>query len=174
MTPPNGPRVLNVGAGGQTLTEWGRKGFQVVTLDIAPENNPDIVADMCNMGDIGEFEAVYSSHSLEHLYPHQVSQALSEFRRVLKVGGVVTIMVPDLEDVRPDGRVLGIAESGPISGLHLFYGDPRLIPIQPFMAHHCGFIADTLAEALKEAGFKDVMTQRLPGYNLLGAGIKRD
>ena len=165
-------RLLNVGSGSQKLKEWEEKGYEVVTLDIVPETKPDIIADMCNMGEIGQFEAVFSCHSLEHLYPHQVNQALKEFYRVLLPGGTATIMVPDLEDVRPDGKVLGMGESGPICGLHLFYGDFRLIPTHPYMAHHSGFIAETLEAAMTEAGF-ETKTSRLEGHNLLGIGIKR-
>jgi len=40
------------------------------------------------------------------------------------------------------------------------------------MAHHSGFIADTLATALTEAGFKQVETQRLENYNLCATGQK--
>ncbi|GAH78635.1 unnamed protein product, partial [marine sediment metagenome] len=38
------------------------------------------------------FDAIYCRHTFEHvLYPHQ---ALSEFHRVLKTGGVIFIIVP--------------------------------------------------------------------------------
>ena len=37
------------------------------------------------------FDAVFSSHNLEHLYPHQVKEALAEFYRVLKPEGMIVI-----------------------------------------------------------------------------------
>ena len=45
----------------------------------------------------GVYEAVYSSHTLEHLPRNEVPKILSEFRRVLKPGGILRIVVPDLE-----------------------------------------------------------------------------
>ena len=41
-------------------------------------------------------EVVYASHMLEHLYPRQARLFLKEAFRVLKPGGVIRIVVPDL------------------------------------------------------------------------------
>ena len=163
-------KVLNVGSGNQKLAEWEKQGFQVVTLDISDDLQPDIVADMCNMGEIGSFDAVWCCHAIEHLYPHQVPLAIGEFHRILKPGGVVIIAVPDLEDIRPDGTILGDSNSGPITAHHLFYGDKRQIAERPYMAHHCGFVSETLREAL--SGFSKVQVQKVPFFNLLGSGVK--
>jgi hypothetical protein len=127
---------------------------------------------MTDMGDIGPFNAVLSSHSLEHLYPHEVAQALGEFRRVLADGGYAVIFVPDLEDVRPTEEVLLDAPCGPITGLDMIYGLRSLLPHQPFMAHHTGFTSATLQSALEDAGFSKVVTQRLSNYNLMAVAIK--
>jgi hypothetical protein len=40
------------------------------------------------------------------------------------------------------------------------------------MAHHTGFIAITLAEALTDAGFQSVRVERLSSWNLFGVGAK--
>lgn len=45
------------------------------------------------------FEAVYSSHLLEHLHPDVAEQCLSEILRVLIPGGVLRIAVPDLDSM---------------------------------------------------------------------------
>jgi SAM-dependent methyltransferase len=45
----------------------------------------------------GQFEAVYSSHLLEHLTWGDAAQLLRESRRVLAPGGVCRVVVPDLE-----------------------------------------------------------------------------
>ena len=47
-----------------------------------------------------EFEAVYSSHVLEHMPPADAAHCLREVHRVLKPGGVARIAVPD-----PDLRI---------------------------------------------------------------------
>jgi SAM-dependent methyltransferase len=43
----------------------------------------------------GSVEVVYSSHTLEHLDPHEASRFLAEARRILVPGGVVRLVVPD-------------------------------------------------------------------------------
>lgn len=45
------------------------------------------------------FTAVYASHVLEHLYLVEAQQLLSECNRVAKPGGVVRIVVPDLNSM---------------------------------------------------------------------------
>lgn len=119
------------------------------------------------------FEAVFCCHALEHLYPYQVPLALSEFLRVLKPDGAVMILVPDLEDVKPDVKPL--AEDtvlGPICGLDMFYGHHAVLEHHPFMAHHCGFIASVLHDALTAAGFEGIETKRMTNYHLCGTGKK--
>lgn len=44
----------------------------------------------------GRFDAVYSSHTLEHLYRDEAAALLRESRRVLKSGGICRVVVPDL------------------------------------------------------------------------------
>ena len=77
---------------------------------------------MVDMGDIGPFDAVYSSHSLEHLAPYEVPDALANFYRVLKPGGYTLIIVPDLEGIKADEEELYMSPCGPITGLDLIYG----------------------------------------------------
>lgn len=174
------PRVLIAGSGpthgdhpGAAWTaEWKRQGYQVTNLDIDPRNEPDIVASMTDLGKIGSYEVVYCCHALEHLYPHEVSTALREFYRVLSPSGLLMVMVPDLEDVRPTEEILDIPLCGPITGLHLFYGDAQLIEQYPHMAHHSGFVKETLAGALSAAGFANVHAKRLTHYNLVATGEK--
>ncbi len=43
------------------------------------------------------YDAVYSAHTLEHLPRNEVPGVLAEFRRILKPGGILRIVVPDLE-----------------------------------------------------------------------------
>jgi SAM-dependent methyltransferase len=45
------------------------------------------------------FSAVYASHVLEHLYLRDAQKLLADCRRVLKPGGVVRIVVPDLRSM---------------------------------------------------------------------------
>lgn len=163
--------VLHVGCGTEPLPDWLAAANET-RLDIDPAHKPDIVASMTDLGPIGPFDAVYSNHCLEHLYPHEVPVALSEFHRVLHPGGHVLIFVPDLEDVRPTEDVLFTAPVGPITGLDLYYGLRRMIEEKPHMAHHCGFVSQTLNRNLVEAGFVLVTVQRLGSFNLFAAAVR--
>lgn len=138
-------------------------------LDIDPSCKPDICAGMTDMGEIGPFDAVYCSHALEHLYPHDVPVALAEFKRVLAPGGVVVVFVPDLEGVPADETVMYESPCGPITGLDMYYGKISYLADAPFMAHHTGFVRQTLESALQAAGFSDVKVIRATGFNLMGA-----
>jgi predicted SAM-dependent methyltransferase len=123
---------------------------------------------MTDLGNVGPFDAVACNNALEHLYPHEVDKALREFYRVLNKGGHVVIQVPDLQDAKPTEDL--IPEVG-MCGLHLMYGDAALIEEFPYMAHHSGFVEETLRRIMENAGFQ-VMTQRLSCYQLMGIGTK--
>ncbi len=163
-------RILHVGCGGVELPDWFSK-LTEVRLDIDPSMQPDIVASMVDIGEVGHYEALFCSHALEHLYPHEVPVALKEFYRVLEPGGSAVIFVPDLEDVRPTEDILMVSPAGPICGLDMYYGHrPQLID-RPHMAHHCGFVSATLKTALESAGFTATI-KRCHNYNLMGVGQK--
>lgn len=164
--------LLHVGCGGEPLPEWAQGQFDEVRLDIDERCAPDVVASMTDMGGIGPFNAIYSSHSLEHLYPHEVQQALGEFRRVLTDKGYAVIVVPDLEDVSATDTVLYESPAGPVTGLDLIYGMRSLIERQPHMAHHTGFTSATLRAVLVDAGFSHVTVTRKPEHNLLAIAVR--
>lgn len=166
--------VLVVGCGPNREPEWADNGFFPIFQDIEPRNNPDILCDMCELPQyVGPYDVIFASHCIEHLYPHEVYKALTGFRKVLKPGGLVAILVPDLEDVKPNEEILYRTDEGPICGLQLYYGNFRQIPEFPHMAHHSGFTRDTIIAALKVSGFDTYRAERLPFFNLLGVGAKK-
>lgn len=161
--------VLHVGCGTMRLPDW-LHGEPETRLDVDVTCKPDIVANMLDMGNIGGFDILYCSHALEHLYPHQVPVALAEFRRVLKPGGLCMVIVPDLEYVRPTEEVLYESMAGPITGLDMIYGFRKELETKPYMAHHTGFVPETLNRVLMQAGFRDVRVQNSGSFNLYGIG----
>lgn len=164
-------KVLHVGSGKDPLPDW-LGDAEEVRLDIDPANDPHIVGDMRTLGDVGQFDVVYCSHALEHLYPHEVHGALVGFRRVLNDGGHAVIFVPDLEDVKPTEEVLMVTPAGPVAGIDMYYGFRPMLQVSPAMAHHTGFVRYTLERALERAGFQNVIVRRLPDFNLMGGGTK--
>jgi SAM-dependent methyltransferase len=163
--------VLHPGCGMGELPEW-LAPLKEVRLDIDETCNPDIVASITDMGDIGQFDMIYTSHTLEHLYDFDVVKALSEFNRVLKPDGLAIIIVPDVEDVVCNRETLYDSPAGPICGIDLYFGLTSAVKANPYYAHHMAFIAKTLDSAMREAGFDFVYTKRLENYNLMGVGKK--
>ena len=164
-------RLLHVGCGGNPLPDW-LGNYEEVRLDIDQSCNPDIVGDILELGEIGEFEAVFSSHNLEHVHQHEVSKALSEFYRVLSKDGALIVFVPDCEGVSPTEDILFESSAGGISGLDLLYGFRKVLKDKPYMAHKHAFTSSSLEKALVDAGFRKVIVKRLFPFNMFGVGIK--
>jgi len=140
-----------------------------VRLDIDPGARPDIVASMTDMTGVpdGAMDALYSSHNIEHLYPHEVPVALKEFARVLKPEGFALVTCPDLQSVAElvaAGNLEDpayMSNAGPITPLDILYGFRTAMKAgNLFMAHRTGFIGTTLGRHLMEAGFKHILLQR--------------
>jgi hypothetical protein len=166
--------VLHVGCGGDSrdmLPEvFRRQGWQEVRLDIDPEVHPDFVASITErVIPDKKVDAVYSSHNVEHLYPHEVQDALRGMRRVLKPSGFAFVIVSDLQEVArhvAEGMLdapLYLSPMGPIAPIDILFGHrPSLAANNLFMAHRTGFTAHTLASALLAAGFSAVLLQQNP------------
>ena len=99
---------LNLGCGSRHHPEW-------VNLDSDPD---DATVQRWDIGrglpfETGAFDAVYHSHLLEHLRPADVEALMRETVRVCRPGGVVRIVVPDLERIaREYLRLLDAALAG--------------------------------------------------------------
>jgi len=160
-------RVLNAGAGSQYARPihelFARERWQEIRIDIDPATKPDVVGSVADMRAAfpGQcFDAIWSSHILEHLYAHEVPLALLEFRRVLKLDGFVLISCPDLEVAvsliidRGIDEVAYSSPAGPITALDLLYGHSTSIARgKVHMAHKTGFTCASLGQRLVDAGF---------------------
>jgi predicted SAM-dependent methyltransferase len=145
------------------------QGWEEVRLDIDPDVKPDVVGSITELrGSFAaqSFDAVWSSHVLEHLYAHEVFPALREFIGVLQPDGFALIMSPDLEAVAHHIIKHGIASvaydspAGPIRPLDMLYGHTRAIESgHHHMAHRTGFTAERLGNLLLSAGFSTVSTR---------------
>jgi SAM-dependent methyltransferase len=156
--------------------------WREIRLDIDPDVKPDMIASITDMQVIPDatVDAVYSSHNVEHLYPHDVPLALREMNRVLRPNGFAFIRVPDLQEVAryvAEGKLedpLYISPVGVIAPLDILYGHrPALARGNTFMAHRTGFTGATLGTALIAAGFVAVMMQRdLTKFALTGIAFR--
>jgi SAM-dependent methyltransferase len=166
MQPATSPRrLLHVGCGprGQPLPPgFAAPAWQEIRFDIDPTVAPDVVGSMTKLDHFGDasLDAIFSSHSLEHLFEHEVMVALREFARVIRPEGHAVITCPDLQGI---GRLLAedrlveaafISPAGPIGALDVLFGyRPSLAQGNSFMAHHYGFTLTSLLIHLRQAGF---------------------
>ncbi len=172
-------RVLNVGSGPQSIRKLERlfdpAGWTQVRIDLDATARPDVLGSMTDMHahfEDGGFDAIWSSHSIEHLHNHEIPQALAEFRRVLRPDGFALISCPDLETVislflqhGPD-HVAYVSPAGPITPMDMMFGHSRSIATgSPHMAHHSGLTADRIGTLLVSAGFAEAITKRA-GFDL--------
>ncbi len=157
-------KFLHVGCGPQKKDRTTEifKDWEEVRLDIDEGANPDILASMTDLSMINdnEFDGIYSSHNIEHLYPHEVEPTLKEFNRVVNKTARVIINCPDLLGIAKEivkGNVVGKwydAPSGPITPIDALYGYRKeLARGKLYMAHKCNFTLDLLLGLLKGASF---------------------
>ena len=181
--------LLHVGCGpkhkDETTLAFNSPSWKELRLDIDPSVQPDLLGTMTDMRSVesGSVDAIFSSHNIEHLYPHEVPVALAEFLRVLKPDGFVVITCPDLqavcalvaEDKLTDAAYTSPA--GPIAPLDILYGHrPPMARGNLYMAHRCGFTQKVLASTLQSAGFAKCgsMKRGAPYYDLWITATKSD
>ena len=157
---------LHVGCGPQYKSQikgFDNENWKEIRFDIDEKVNPDIVGTLLDMSAVetGSVDAIYSSHNIEHVFPHEVPIVLREFHRVLKDDGMVVLVCPDLqsvcEAVVDDKLLQPLYESpaGPISPIDILYGHrPAIARGNEYMAHKGGFTYSVLNDAFIEAGFK--------------------
>ena len=157
------PVFLHVGCGPKhkDRTPFASQNWREIRLDIDPGVQPNVIGTMTDMNavDDASVDAVFSSHNIEHLYPHEVPIALAEFHRVLKPDGFVLLTCPDLqsvcERVANDQLTDAAYQSGmgPITPLDILYGHRASMKAgNLYMAHRCGFTKRVLAYTLASGG----------------------
>ncbi len=173
-------RVLNAGSGpdfpGKLHSGFQRDRWTEVRLDIDPNTAPDFVGSISDMRGLipdQDFDAVWTSHSIEHLQAHEVVPALREFRRVLKTDGFALVTCPNLEPIFEAALRRGIeaviyqSPAGPISALDVLFGHGASIAAgRQAMAHHTGFTAARVGRVAIEAGFVEARVLEGPHYDL--------
>jgi predicted SAM-dependent methyltransferase len=87
-------KLLNLGCGQRHHPEWTNMDFNSTT--------PDVMAHDMTTGipfPDNSFDVIYHSHLLEHFSKRFAPVFLEECHRVLKSGGIIRVVVPDLETI---------------------------------------------------------------------------
>jgi predicted SAM-dependent methyltransferase len=168
-------RFLHVGCGpakkGPRTPGFAGDGWDEIRLDIDASVNPDVIASITDLSPIetASLDAVFSSHNIEHLYPHEAPLALREFHRVLNNDGFVVITCPDIASVAAyianNGldSVAYMSGMGPITPLDMVFGHNASIQNgNVYMAHRTAFTRKTLQKALSQSGYGSIMTFEKP------------
>ena len=176
---------LHVGCGpkrkDRTTKGFNSPNWHEIRLDIDASVRPDVIGTMTDMSDVASasVDAIYSSHNIEHLYPHEVPLAFAEFLRVLKPDGFFLVTCPDLQSVCQlvaEDRLTEAAytsPAGPIAPIDILYGlRTAMANGNLYMAHRCGFTQKVLTGTLQAAGFAAVVAKRRghPYYDLWAMG----
>ena len=158
---------LHVGCGPVKQAQipgFSNSNWKEIRFDIDKNVNPDIEGTLTDMSKVesGSVDAIYSSHNIEHVYPHEVPIVLNEFFRVLKKDGIVVVVCPDLQSVceavvndKLYDPLYTTSEGLPICPIDILYG--WRLPISKgneYMAHKGGFTYSVLSEEFNKAGFQ--------------------
>ena len=137
-----------------------RKVFEhTINLDYAWFPGIDLTFDICRSLPLAaqSLRGIYCEHVFEHLPFHTVPFILSEWKRVLRPGGGVRILVPDAQlYVETYCRIMRGEEA------RFPYHDPEATPMMQVnemfrsYEHQYAYDFETLARLLDEAGFRDI------------------
>ena len=155
-------KLLHIGPGNsriqQTTPGFNNGEWQEIRLDI----DPSVQQGLSYLGPLTD---IFSSHNIEHLYPHEVPVALAEFTRVLTADGFCVITCPDLKSVCALVAQDKLTETaydssaGPIAPIDILYGHRDYMGAgNLFMAHRCGFTEKVRRGTLNACGFRWVAT----------------
>jgi SAM-dependent methyltransferase len=167
---------LNLGCGGQVVDGWTNVDYALgarlaTTPVLGPavrklrlfrmEWNPKIhIHDLTKplpWAD-GSVDACYTSHTVEHMSRDEGARLVREAFRVLKPGGVLRVVVPDLHAFVEHYRSGTLAADRFVEDLGVLYGPGKrglarlLAPVIEF-PHKCMYDTATMRKLLESAGF---------------------
>ena len=179
---------LHIGCGqkrkNQTTRGFNTEAWTELRFDIDESVQPDLVGTMTDMASVASesVDAIFSSHNIEHLYPHEVPIAFKEFLRVLKPDGFLVVTCPDLKSVCALVAEDKLTEpaytspAGPITPIDILYGyRPSMSQGNLYMAHRSGFTQRVLDGTLRNQGFQTVASMsrgRAPFFDLWALASK--
>ena len=155
---------LQIGGGWRLLDGWLNSD-----IELAPQLFHMDATKPFPLND-SSFDVVFSEHMIEHIDYADAGAMLGECRRVLRPGGVIRVVTPDLQTI---ARLLSAPREGAAADYYAFFERHLLPPGHPtteaavanafFRSWGHRFIYDeaTLSGLLRDAGFGQVVRRRL-------------
>jgi len=142
-------KYLHVGSGNNIRGEFENLDFYSFKKRALPVSRHDLRYPLPYADQT--FEGIFSEHCIEHLYPNQAVQMLSELRRVLKPGGVLRVTCPDLE------KYINFYIGKPTDPLFSMYesGCEAIWSLTQNWGHISVWDAKMLTKKLREVGFSE-------------------
>lgn len=143
--------------------------WKKVTLHSNPKLNPDIVANIFDLSSIPDnsYDAVTTNGDLEYVAPHQLPKVLAEFKRIVKIGGLVLIGVADaqklgeyINKLKDNTVVMRVPSVGNLTAHDLLYGHADTLAKGIDVLPRVGYTSKRLGEALKAQGFGTIRIKR--------------
>lgn len=169
------PKLLHAICGSatkaRTTREFNSPEWEETRMDPQQDVKPDVQSDLLDMTmfEDASFDAVFTAHTLERLYPHEVGKALANIVRVLKDDGYMIVTCADIQAacalVAEDKLLEAAYESpaGPVAPIDILYGfRPALAAGFERHACKCGFTSRALLGTLGQAGFVSKWAARNP------------
>lgn len=138
-------------------------------LDIDPSVKPDILASITDLSGVEteSYDAVWSSHNIEHLFHYEAQRMTSQIRTVLKKSGWLIVTCPDIKAAMEHALRCGMdspvyqSRMGPITARDILFGHQASIKGgNEYMAHKNGFDLQGLASVFRQSGFERFYGER--------------
>ncbi len=164
-TPPQTPLKLHVGCGTNKLAGW-------VNIDSIKSLAPDLVHDIVAPLPFGDLTAdeVLAEDLLEHFDKYMRFLVFLEWARVLKIGGIITVQVPNFKRL-----MLKFFKFGYNNFIDYLFGENMWrseFYIGHFGNHKWAYTAKTLMDFVKLFGIKP-LTFENRGLNIRLTGEKK-
>jgi ubiquinone/menaquinone biosynthesis C-methylase UbiE len=153
---------LNLGCG-------NKKKPLYINVDVREDAEPDIVSDAWDLTVFpnDSVDEIYTRHMLEHLDPNDARRSIARWFEILKPGGRLNVIVPDLEfhcrqllgEVK---STIGEQQAHAMAGFYGWRDESRGGNRED--AHRWGYTAITLRDLLTRHGFTDV-ARRISGID---------
>lgn len=173
--PSSSPAILVADIGSGVHSPWFGANATIRRYDLDPTNRPDVRCDVRAIPESDQtFDVVVASHLLEHFMWQEAPDLVREWTRILKVGGELRIVVPDIayaarEILKADADE---AYNVTLYPLWQLYGKQTGDPTQ---LHRAGFTRHGLRRLLELCGYADVEVTNTGdvGENLTATAVKR-